>query len=66
MIKAHCKGIQEYTVYPGGAGIFKYDMIIYEDSRTSPKSSEDELAPSAFNLKNQRSRGRYCHFINIK
>ena len=41
MIKAHCKGIQGYTVYPGSAGIFKYDMIIYEDSRTSPKSSED-------------------------
>ena len=35
-----CKGIQGFTVYPGSAGIFKDDMIIYEDSRTSAKSSE--------------------------
>ncbi|CAH3188361.1 unnamed protein product, partial [Porites lobata] len=44
-----------------------------EDSRRSPKSSEDvrslpksakgELAPSAFHFKNQRSRGRYCHLF---
>ena len=27
--------------YPGSAGIFEDDMIIFEDSRRSPKSSED-------------------------
>ena len=57
----------------GAAGIFEDDTIISEDSRRSPKSSEDvrslpksakgELAPSAFHFKNQRSRGRYCHLF---
>ena len=28
-----------------------------------PKSSEGELAPSAFHFKNQSSRGRYCHLF---
>ena len=57
----------------GVAGIFEDDTIISEDSRRSPKSSEDvrslpksakgELAPSAFHFKNQRSQGRYCHLF---
>ena len=33
--------IQAWDFYPGSAGIFEDDMIISEDSRRSPKSSED-------------------------
>ena len=36
---------------------------IPEDVRSLPKSAKGELAPSAFHLKNQRSRGRYCHLL---
>ena len=57
----------------GVLGFFEDNTIISEDSRRSPKSSEDvrslpksakgELAPSAFHFKNQRSRGKYCHLF---
>ena len=49
--------------------IFEDDTIISEDSRRSPKSSEDvrSLPKAKLSRKrlstNQRSRGRYCRFL---
>ena len=75
-IPANFFWVKAWDFYPGSAGIFEDNTIISEDSRRSPKSSEEVRSlPKTSEVcrrrsyrenaypQNQRLRGRYCHLF---